>query len=141
MRVMVLGMANENTEQGEPPTKEAFAAMDRFIEELAGAGVMVAGAGLKPTSQSKRIIAEGDSRTVIDGPFTEAREIVAGFQIWEVKDMDEAVAWAKRSPTVLAGRNVIEIRPFFEVPDLAEFLTPEDLANPRTGERGKLGVA
>ena len=141
MRVMVLGMANENTEQGEPPTKEAFAAMDRFIEELASAGVMVAGAGLKPTSQSKRIIAEGDSRTVIDGPFTEAREIVAGFQIWEVKDMDEAVAWAKRSPTVMSGRNVIEIRPFFEVPDLAEFLTPEDLANPRTGERGKLGVA
>jgi hypothetical protein len=124
-----------------PPTAEAFEAMDRFTEELVKAGVMVAGAGLKPMSQSKRIIFDGASRTVIDGPFAEARELVAGFSIWEVKDMDEAVAWVKRHPNPMAGPCEIEIRPFLEAEDLAEFLTPEELSTPRDGERGKLGVA
>jgi hypothetical protein len=114
--------------------------MDRFTEELVKAGVFVAGAGLKPSAQSKRIVFDGPRRTVIDGPFAEARELVAGFSIWEVKDMDEAVAWAKRSPNP-PGRSEIEIRPFFEAADLAEFVTPEELATPRDGERGKLGVA
>jgi hypothetical protein len=120
---------------------EAFKAMDQFTEELVKAGVLVAAAGLQPTAKGKRIVCEGSRRTVIDGPFTESREIVAGFSIWEVKDMDEAVAWAKRSPNCLPGRSEMEIRPFYEAADLADFVTPEELAAPREGDRGKLGVA
>jgi hypothetical protein len=141
MRVMVIGKASEGGEQGALPTAEAFAAMDRFIEELVQAGVMVAGAGLQNNAQARRIVIDGASRTVIDGPFAETKELIAGFQIWEVKDMDEAVAWAARSPAVMPGRSEIEIRPFYEAADLAEFLTPEELAAPREGERGRLGVA
>ena len=142
MRVMVFAMMTEGGDNNMSPTPEmleAFAAMDRFTEELVSAGVMVAGAGLKPTAEGKRIVTDGASRTVIDGPFAEAREIVAGFSIWEVKDMDEAVAWAKRSP--MTGPGMMEIRPFYEVTDLADFVTPEELATPREGERGRLGVA
>ena len=141
MRVMVFGKSTEDSEQGAPPSPEAFAAMDRFTEELVKAGVLVAAAGLKNTAQAKRIVCEGTGRTVIDGPFAETRELVAGFSIWEVKDMDEAVAWAKRSPNLMPGRSEIEIRPFYEAADLAEFMTPEELSAPRDGERGKLGVA
>lgn len=141
MRVMVFMMATEDSEQGVPPTPEAFEAMDRFTEELVNAGVMVAGAGLKPAAQAKRIVCDGSDRAVIDGPFAESRELVAGFSIWEVKDMDEAVAWAKRCPNPMPGRSEIEIRPFMEAEDLAEFLTPEELATPREGDRGTLGVA
>lgn len=100
----------------------------------------MAGAGLKNSAEAKRIICDGPGRTVIDGPFAEARELVAGFSIWEVKDMDEAVAWAKRSPNLVSGPSEIEIRPFFEAEDMAEALnleTPE----PHDGSRGKLGVA
>ena len=141
MRVMVFGKATQDSEKGAPPTAEAFAAMDRFTEELVKAGVFVAGAGLKNSAEAKRIVFDGSSRRVIDGPFAEARELVAGFSIWEVKDMDEAVAWAKRSPNPMPGPSEIEIRPFFEAADLAEFVTPEELATRRDGERGKLGVA
>src|SRR4026209_2076979 len=141
MRVMVFGKATEDSEKGVPPTAEAFAAMDRFTEELVKAGVMVAGAGLKNDPQAKRIVCEGPGRTVIDGPFAETRELIAGFYIWEVKDMDEAVAWAKRSPNPGPGRSEVELRPFLEAADLAEFMTPEELSAPRDGERGKLGVA
>ena len=144
MRVMVLVKATESSEQGIAPTPEmveAFAAMDRFTEELVQAGVFVAAAGLKPSAESKRIAFDGANRTVIDGPFAEARELVAGFSIWEVRDMDEAIAWAKRCPNPMPGPSEIEIRPFFEAEDLADFVTPEELANPRGGERGKLGVA
>lgn len=144
MRVMVFMKATEDSEQGISPTPEmleAFEAMDRFTEELVEAGVFVAGAGLKPSAEAKRIAVDGANRTVIDGPFAEARELVAGFSIWEVRDMDEAVAWAKRCPNPMPGPSEIEIRPFFEAADLADFVTPEELANPRTGERGKLGVA
>ena len=141
MRVMVFMKATEGGEDGVPPTTEAFAAMDRFTEELVQAGVFVAAAGLKNTAEAKRIIVDGPARTVIDGPFAEARDLVAGFSIWEVKDMDEALAWAKRCPNPMPGSGEIEIRPFFEATDLAEFLTPEELSTPREGERGKLGVA
>jgi hypothetical protein len=141
MRVMVFGKATDDSEKGAPPTAEAFAAMDRFTEELVKAGVFVAGAGLKNSTEAKRIVFDGPGRTVTDGPFAEARELVAGFQIWEVKDMDEAVAWAKRSPNLTPGRSEMEIRPFYEAADLAEFVTPEELATPRDGDRGKLGVA
>jgi hypothetical protein len=144
MRVMVLAKATEDSEAGAAPTPEmleAFAAMDQFTEELVAAGVLIAAAGLKPSAESKRVVFEGTSRTVIDGPFAEARELVAGFSIWEVKDMDEAVAWAKRSPNCMPGRSEVEIRPFYEAADLADYMTPEELAAPRDGERGKLGVA
>ena len=115
--------------------------MDRFTEELVKAGIFVAAAGLKNTAEAKRIAVDGADRTVTDGPFAEARDLVAGFSIWEVKDMDEAVAWAKRCPNPMSGPSEIEIRPFFEAADLAEFLTPEELSTPREGMRGKLGVA
>ena len=95
--------------------------MDRFTEELVKAGVLVAGAGLKNSAQAKRIVFDGPGRTVIDGPFAESRELIAGFSIWEVKDMDEAVAWAKRSPNLRPGRSEVELRPFLEAADLAEF--------------------
>ena len=140
MRVMVFGKATEDSEKGVPPTAEAFAAMDRFNEELVKAGVLVAGAGLKNSAQAKRIVFDGDSRTVIEGPTAEPRDQIAGFSIWEVKDMDEALAWAQRAP-VMPGKTEMEIRPFYEAADLAEFMTPEELSAPREGERGKLGVA
>ena len=141
MRVMVMVKATEDSEAGIMPTTELLEAMGKYNEELVNAGVMLAGEGLHPSSKGKRIAFDGPSRTVKDGPFAETRELVAGFSIWEVKDMDEAVAWAKRSPHTTSGRSEIEIRPFYEAADLAEFLTPEELATPREGERGKLGVA
>ena len=141
MRVMVFVKAAENSETAAPPTAEAFAAMDRFTEELVAAGIFVAAAGLKNTAEARRIAIDGAGRTVSDGPFAENRNLIAGFSIWEVKDMDEAVAWAKRCPNPMPGPSEIEIRPFFEAADLAEFVTPEELATPREGTRGKLGVA
>ena len=141
MRVMVMGKANVGAAKDAVPTVEAFAAMDKFTEELAQAGVLVAGAGLKNDTQGKRITIDGDKRVIVDGPFAETRELVAGFQIWEVKDMDEAVAWLRRYPNPMPGKAEIEMRPFYEAADLAEYVTPDELATPRTGERGKLGVA
>jgi hypothetical protein len=143
VRVMVFAKATEGMSLGEPTPEalEAFAAMDRFTEELVKAGVFVAAAGLKNDAQSKRIVSDGSSRRVIDGPFAESRELIAGFSIWEVKDMDEAMAWAKRSPIMPGMKTEMEIRPFYEAADLAEFVTPEELSAPREGERGKLGVA
>ena len=142
MRVMVFAKATEDSKMDAPPTPEqleAFAAMDRFTEELVKAGVFVAAAGLQNSAQAKRIVCEGSERTVIDGPFAESRELIAGFSIWEVKDMDEALAWAKRAPTIPGE---MELRPFYEAEDLAAFVTPEELAAARRdGERGKLGVA
>ena len=142
MRVMVFAKMPEGSGEIMEPTPEmveAFAAMDRFTEELVQAGVFIAAAGLKPSAESKRVVTEGGNRTVIDGPFAEAREMVAGFSIWEVEDMDEAIAWAKRSP-MLPG--TMEIRPFYEVKDLADFVTPEEPEmGRRDGDRGKLGVA
>jgi len=145
MRVMVFAKMLEEVKMDGPPTAEqleAFAAMDRFTEELVAAGVFVAAAGLKNDAQCKRVLFDGPRKTVIDGPFTETKEIVAGFSIWEVKDMDEAMAWAMRAPNGTGGKNEMEIRPFYEAADLAEFITPEELASPRReGDRGKLGVA
>ena len=143
MRVMVFFKGSEISEMTPTPEMlEAFKAMDVFTEELVKAGVFVAAAGLKPSAESKRVVFEGNKRTVIDGPFAEAREMVAGFSIWEVKDMDEALAWVARCPNTMPDRpGEIEIRPFYEAANLADFVTPEELANPRTGERGKLGVA
>ena len=123
MRVMVLVKATEDSEKGILPTtetKEMFEAMGRFNEELVNAGVMLAGDGLKPSSQGKRIAFDGPHRTVIDGPFAETRELVAGFWLWEVKDMDEAVAWVKRCPNPMPGPSEIEIRPLYEMADFDE---------------------
>ena len=144
MRVMVFAKASEGSETGMAPTPEAieaFKAMDQFTEELVEAGVFVAAAGLKNNAQAKRIVFDGPGRTVIDGPFAETRELIAGFSIWEVKDMDEAMAWAKRAPNPMPGKSEMEIRPFYEAADLAEFVTPEELSATRDGERAKLGVA
>ncbi|CAN5537320.1 YciI family protein [soil metagenome] len=133
MRVMVFIKATEASENAVPPTADAFAAMERFTEDLVAAGILLAGAGLKPTADAKRIALDHPARTVIDGPFAETREVIAGFSIWEVSDMDEAVAWAKRCPNPMSGRCEIEIRPFLEASDMAELLAP--------GAREKLGVA
>jgi hypothetical protein len=120
MRVMVFVKATEDSEKGlfpEPQTSEMMAAMGRFNDELRDAGILITGEGLKPTSQAKRVAFDGPGRTVIDGPFAEVRELVAGFWIWEVKDMDEAVAWVKRCPNPMFGPSEIEIRPFYEMAD------------------------
>ncbi|MEX1827472.1 YciI family protein [Luteibacter sp. CQ10] len=139
MRVMVFVLATPESEAGAPPAPEMFEAMDRYNDELVEAGVMVAAAGLKPSVNGKRVAFDGAGRTVIDGPFAETRELVAGFWIWNVKDMDEAVAWVKRCPNPMPGPSKIEIRPYYEYEDLAEFLPPG--STPHDGERGKLGVA
>jgi hypothetical protein len=121
MRVMVLVKATEDSEQGffpSPETTAMMTAMGKFNEELIKAGVMLAGDGLKPSSEGKRIAFDGPGRTVIDGPFAETRELVAGFWLWEVKDMAEAVAWVKRCPNPMKGPSEIEIRPLYEMSDL-----------------------
>ncbi|WP_144186267.1 YciI family protein [Elioraea rosea] len=125
MRVMVLVKATEDSEAGILPTTEALAEMGRFNEELMKAGVMLTGDGLKPSSQGRRVAFDGPRRTVIDGPFAETRELVAGYWVWEVKDMDEAVAWVKRCPNPMPGPSEIEIRPFYEAADFGDLLPPE----------------
>ncbi len=119
MRVMVLVKATEYSETGDLASPEMFEAMGRYNEELAKAGiVLVAGNGLKPSSQGKRVAFDGVDRRVIDGPFAQTRELVAGFWVWEVKDMAEAVAWVKRCPNPMPGPSEIEIRPLYELADL-----------------------
>ena len=118
MRVMVLVKATEDSENGILPATEMFEAMGRFNDELRNAGIMRAADGLKPSSHGTRIAFDGNGRTVIDGPFAETRELVAGFWLWEVKDMDEAVAWVKRCPNPMREPSEIEIRPLYEVADL-----------------------
>ncbi|HEY0264286.1 MAG TPA: YciI family protein [Granulicella sp.] len=121
MRVMVLVKATEDSEKGytpDPQTLEMMEAMGRFNDELSEAGILRMGDGLTPSSQGKRVAFDGPNRTVIDGPFAQPRELVAGFWLWEVKDMDEAVAWVKRCPNPMPGPSEIEIRPLYELADL-----------------------
>ncbi len=125
MRVMVIVKATKDSEAGLMPSSELLEAMGKYNEELAKAGIMKAGDGLKPSSQGKRIAFDGPKRSVIDGPFAETKELIAGFWLWEVKDMAEAVAWVKRCPNPMPGPSEIEIRPFYEMADFAEALTPE----------------
>lgn len=144
MRVMVFSKTAEDIDMNAEPTPEmleAFAAMDRFTEELVAAGVFVAAAGLRNDATARRIVFDGVGRTVIDGPFAETREVIVGFSIWQVRDMEEAMAWAMRAPVIPGQKGEMEIRPFYEAEDLAAFMTPEELAAPRDGARGKLGVA
>ena len=122
MRVMVLVKATADSETGQLPSRELLDAMGAFNEELAKAGIMKDAAGLKPSSKGKRVAFDGQDRAVVDGPFAQTEELVAGFWIWEVKDLDEAVAWVKRCPNPMPGPSEIEIRPFFEEADFAGLL-------------------
>lgn len=119
MRVMVLVKATEASEEGRMPEPGLLEAMGKFNEALANAGMLVTGDGLKPSSQGKRIAFDGPGRTVIDGPFAQTRELVAGFWIWKVKDLAEAVEWAKRCPNPMPGPSELEIRPLYEEADFA----------------------
>ncbi|TDX82369.1 hypothetical protein EDE05_10846 [Neorhizobium sp. R1-B] len=125
MRVMVMVKATKDSEAGVMPTRELFEAMGKFNEDLVSAGIMLAGDGLKPSVQGKRVAFDGADRLVIDGPFTETKELVAGYWLWQVKDMDEAVAWVKRCPNPMPGPSEIEIRPLYEMEDFADVLTSE----------------
>lgn len=125
MRVMVMVKATKDSEAGAIPSTELMLEMGRFNEALLEAGIMLSGDGLTPSSRGKRVAFDGASRLVIDGPFTETKEIVAGFWIWQVKDMDEAIAWVKRCPNPMPGPSEIEIRPFVEMEDFGDAVTPE----------------
>lgn len=122
MRVMVLVKATAETEAGVMPSEEMFAAMGKYNEELANAGILLAGEGLHPSSKGVRVKFSGDERTVVDGPFTETKELVAGYWLWQVKSMDEAIEWARRIPF---KEGAVELRPFFEADDFGEAFTPE----------------
>ncbi len=126
MRVMVMVKATKDSEAGVMPSKELLTAMGKYNEELVKAGIMLAGEGLKPSSQGKRVRFSGSSRTVIDGPFAETKELVAGYWIWQVRSMDEAVEWLKRCPNPMPGESDVEIRPVFEAADFGENFTPEE---------------
>mgnify|MGYP001766383538 CR=1 FL=1 len=141
MRVMVFVKATEDSEAGlkaSPEITKMFEAMGKFNEELVAAGVMLAGDGLKPSSQGKRVAFDGPRRRVIDGPFAETRELVAGYWLWEVKNMAEAVEWVKRCPNPMLGPSEIEIRPLYEMADFGDLLTP-DAEKPHTSNRERLG--
>jgi hypothetical protein len=122
MRVMVIVKASRESEAGEMPSQELLAQMGKYNEELANAGIMVAGEGLHPTSKAKRVRFSGPKPTVIDGPFSETKELVAGYWLWKVKSMDEAVAWLKKAPF---QDTEVEIRPLFETDDFGDAMTPE----------------
>jgi hypothetical protein len=125
MRVMVLIKANEQSEAGEMPSQELLEQMTAYNEELVKAGVMLAGEGLHPSSKGVRVAFSGSERKVIDGPFSETKELLAGYWLWQVKSMDEAIEWAKRIPNPDGGDSVVEIRAVFEVEDFGDELTPE----------------
>jgi hypothetical protein len=125
MRVMVMVKATPESEAGRMPGTELLAAMGRFNEELVKAGVMLAGEGLHPSARGKRVRFSGAQRSVIDGPFAETKELVAGFWLWQVRSMDEAVEWVRRCPNPMEGESEIEIRPVFEAEDFGAEFTPE----------------
>lgn len=125
MKVMVLVKATKNSEAGVLPTEELFAAMTKYNQELAAAGIMRDGDGLQPSVKGKRIHISGKKRAVVDGPFAETKELVAGYWVWEVKSMEEAVDWARRCPEPMPGEEaILEIRPFYELTDFGEAFTP-----------------
>lgn len=130
MRVMIIVKADENSEAGRLPTRELLEAMGKFNEELVKAGVMLAGEGLQPSSRGVRVKVAGPKRTVIDGPFSETKELIAGFWIWQVKSLADAIEWVKRSPfgrveNPYGDEAVLEIRPLHEAEDFGEAFTPE----------------
>ena len=125
MRVMVIVKATEESEAGVMPSEQLLTEMTKFNEELVNAGVMLAGEGLHPSSKAKRVKFSGTKRIVTDGPFAETRELIAGFWIWKVKSMEEAVEWVKRCPNPMNVESDVDIRPIFEVEDFGAELTPE----------------
>jgi hypothetical protein len=125
MRVMVIVKATKDSEAGVMPSSKLLEDMGKFNEELVKAGIMLAGDGLKPSSKGKRVKFSGTKRTVVDGPFAETKELVAGFWIWQVRSMEEAVEWVRRCPNPMPGESEIEIRPVFEADDFGEAFTPE----------------
>ena len=125
MRVMVLVKATGDSEAGIMPSTELLEAMGNFNEALFKAGILLEGDGLKPSSEGKRVAFDGSSRTVIDGPFAATGELVAGYWLWQVKDMEEAVEWVKRCPNPMPGPSEIEIRPVYEMEDFGEAMTPD----------------
>src|SRR3712207_197658 len=125
MRVMVLIKADQDSEAGVMPSEQLLTEMGAFNEELVKAGVMLAGDGLKPSSAGARVRFSGSERTVIDGPFAETKELIAGYWIWQVESLDEAIAWVKRCPNPMGVESEIEIRPLFEAEDFGEEFTPE----------------
>jgi hypothetical protein len=125
MRVMVLVKATKDSEAGVMPSRELLTEMGEFNEELVKAGVMLAGEGLHPSSKAARVRFSGTKRTVIDGPFAETKELVAGYWLWQVRSMDEAIEWVKRCPNPMPGESEIEIRRVFDLEDFGPALTPE----------------
>ena len=125
MRLLVFVKANDDTEAGMPPDTEMLEEMGRFNEELVKAGIMLDGEGLQPSSKGARIMFSGDERSVVDGPFAESKELVAGYWVWQVRDMDEAIEWAKRCPNPTGAESVLELRPVYELDDFGDAVTPE----------------
>jgi hypothetical protein len=126
MKVMVIIKATKNSEAGIMPSEELLTAMGQYNEELVGAGILLAGEGLTPSARGKRIQFSGATRRVMDGPFVETTELIAGFWIWQVRSMDEAIEWAHRCPNPMPGEEAeLELRPLFEIEDFAEAMTPE----------------
>ena len=136
MKVMVIVKATKNSEAGVMPSEELLAGMGKFNEELVKAGIMLAGDGLHPSAKGKRIQFVGSKRTVVDGPFAETKELIAGYWIWQVRSIEEAVEWARRCPDPMPGEEgVLEIRPIFEASDFGAELTPELRARAEELER------
>ncbi|HEY1598111.1 MAG TPA: YciI family protein [Pirellulales bacterium] len=125
MKVMVMVKASQGSEAGEMPTTELLSAMGKFNEELINAGIMLDGAGLTPSSRGVRVRFSGSNRTVIDGPFAETKELIAGYWVWKVSSLQEAIDWVKKCPNPMKENSDIEIRPYFEAEDFGEALTPE----------------
>ncbi|HEX9941351.1 MAG TPA: YciI family protein [Thermoanaerobaculia bacterium] len=144
MRFMVIVKADKNTEAGVLPSEELLAAMGKYNEELVNAGIMLAGEGLQPSSKGARVKFSGAKRTVIDGPFAETKELVAGFWIWQVKSLEEAIEWAKRCPNPTGEEGELEIRQIFEAEDFGDEFTPElreqeERIRERAGQLAKAG--
>ncbi|HSX90177.1 MAG TPA: YciI family protein [Pseudomonas sp.] len=125
MRVMVIVKANRQSEAGEMPSEELLAAMGAYNEELVKAGIMLAGEGLQPSAKGARVKFDGERRTVVEGPFANSEELIAGYWLWQVDSLAQAVEWVKRCPNPMSGPSDIEIRPLFEMDDFGEEFTPE----------------
>ena len=146
MKVMVFGKATKGSEAGEMPSAELFAAMSNLNEELINVGILLDGAGLMPTSRGARVRFSGANRTVIDGPFAETKELIAGFSVWEVKSLQEAIDWVKKCPNPMNDDSEVEIRPLMEPEDFAGLVTPERLEEvkeleARSADRDGYGLA
>ena len=146
MKVMVIVKASKASEAGEMPSAEMFAAMDKFNEELINAGIMLDGTGLTPSSRGARVRFSGSNCTVTDGPFPETKELIAGFSVWKVTSLQEAIDWVKKCPNPMTEDSEIEIRPLLEPEDFAGLVTPERLEEvkeleARSGDRDGYGLA